>query len=103
MAVGDQPTHAEINATALQIVRQLYSAFVNVQRFQAYLLATADATLIALPTGGATALIQADINTLKSTFNDLDLLRTVFEGTATQASLKDFRAFAKQILGPGLY
>lgn len=103
MAVGDQPTHAEINATALQIVRQMYSAFTNVQRFQAFLAATADATIIALPTGGATALVQVDINVLKSTFTDLNTLRTVFEGTATQASLKDFRTFAGQILGPGLY
>lgn len=103
MTVGDQVTQAEINATALQIVRQLYSAFTNIQRFQAYLTATPDATILGYPTGGSVALVQADINVLKSAFTDLNLLRTVFEGTATQGSLKDFRAFAGQLLGPGLY
>jgi hypothetical protein len=103
MAVGDQVTQAEVNATALQIVRQVYAAFANVQRFQAYLAATPDATITGLPTGGATQLTTGDVATLKSAFTDLNLLRTVFEGTATQASLKDFRTFAGQILGPGLY
>jgi hypothetical protein len=104
MAVGDQPTHAEINATALQVVRQVYQASVNVQRFQAYLNATTDAAIIALPTGGATALVQADVTLLKSAISDLNqLMVTIFTGAGNLASAKDFRTFAGQILGPGLY
>ena len=103
MAVGDQPTHAKINATSLQIVRQVYSAVANIQRFQAYLAATTDAAIIALPTGGATALVQADVTLLKSAFTDLNQLTTIFTGAANLSVAKDFRTFAGQILGPGLY
>lgn len=104
MAVGDQPTHAEINAVALQIVRQVYQASANVVRFKAYLDATTDAAIIALPTGGATALVQADVTLLKSAMADMNqLMFSIFTGAANLASAKDFRTFAGQILGPGLY
>jgi len=40
-----------------------------------------------------------EANTLKSAFTDLDKLRTIYEGTATQASTYDFRTFAKLLTG----
>lgn len=39
---------------------------------------------------------------VKSAFDDADLLRTIYEGTATQGTTKDFRAFLKQIYGLGI-
>lgn len=39
----------------------------------------------------------AEANLIKSAFSDLDQLRTIYEGSANLASVKDFRAFAKQL------
>jgi len=41
--------------------------------------------------------IQAEVNLLRSAISDLILLETIYVGTATQSSLKDFRTFAKQL------
>jgi len=97
--IGPQLTAADVNGTIAQIVRQLYGALDNARLFQAWLVATPDATLLAAPFGMA----QADINTLKSTMTDLDQLRQVFEGTATRTPAYDYRTFAKQALGVGLF
>lgn len=94
--IGPQLTAADVNATCAQIVRQVYSAMDNVRRFEAFLAAT---SLQAAPYG----MTAADESQMKSTFTDLDKLRTIFEGTATQATNYDFRTFAKQALGTGLY
>lgn len=97
--IGPQLTSADVNGTVGQLARQLYGALDNIRLFQAWLAATPDATLLAAPFGMA----QADINTLKSAMIDADKLRTIFEGTATQASTYDFRTFLKQALGVGLF
>jgi hypothetical protein len=44
-----------------------------------------------------------EANQLKSAAADLDKLRTIFIGTATQATTYDFRTFSKLLLGPGNY
>lgn len=97
--IGQQLTGADVNATAAQIARQLYSAMANVQRFEAWLAATPDATLTSAPYG----LQSGDVATLKSAFTDADKLRQIFEGSATQGSAYDFRTFLKQAIGTGLF
>lgn len=43
-----------------------------------------------------------EVAVLRSAVADLDKLRTIFEGTATQATVYDFRTFAKLLWGLGL-
>lgn len=94
--IGPQLTSADVNNTGAQIVRQMYSAMDNVRRFQAFLAAT---DLKVAPY----SMTSGDEAQMKSAFGDLDKLRTIFEGTVTQATIYDFRTFAKQALGTGLY
>jgi hypothetical protein len=94
--IGPQLTAADVHAATAQIVRQVYSMFTNVERFQAYLLATD----LKLPPYNMTS---ADEALIKSAFNDLDQLRTIFSGDQSLAVAKDFRTFAKHALGTGLF
>jgi hypothetical protein len=94
--IGPQLSSADVNAATAQIVRQLYSAFTNVERFQQYLLATN----LQLPPYNMTS---ADESYIKSAFTDLDQLRTIFTGEQSLAAAKDFRTFARHALGTGLF
>jgi hypothetical protein len=87
--VTDQNT---IKNTAGGIVRDLDRIILRGQQFKDWITTYTDAELIA-----NWNFAQADINDLRSAFTDLETLRTVYQGTATQASLKDFRAFAKRL------
>jgi hypothetical protein len=65
----------------------------NVQIFKAFLDTQTDAALQAL---GYSA---GDVAVLRSAYTDLDKLRQVYEGVATQGTTYDFRTFAKQLVG----
>lgn len=93
--VGIQIDKNAVNQTAGEICRRLNTVFRDVKSMQFYLAATADADLIAL------GFTQGEVNIIKSAFTDLNTLATVYEGTATQGTLKDFRAFARQLFGVG--
>jgi hypothetical protein len=93
MSLGIGNTKSDVDNRSGLAAIALRDAFVKIKDFQTYLAATPDATLTAAPYG----FTQQEVNTLKSAFNDLDLLRTIFEGIATQLVLKDFRTFAKQL------
>jgi hypothetical protein len=86
----------QIKATAGSLAKDLDRILLRGQQFKAWLDTYTDAELIA-----NWNFAQADINDLRSTLSDVDLLRTVYQGTATQASLKDFRAFAKRLYAFG--
>lgn len=94
---GVPVTAVEVNTTASQIARQVFASLSHVQRFQEFLLATPDATLIAL------GISSDDVAIIKSAFTDLEQLRTIFEGSVNLAVAKNFRTFSKQLLGTGLY
>lgn len=81
-----------INATASSIARELDRIFLRAQQFKTWLDTVTDAQLIA-----TYGYVQADIDVLRSSVGDLDILRTVYQGAATQGSLKDFRTFTKQL------
>lgn len=87
---------AGINGRAGILLAGLDSTFLRIQQFKTFLDTIPDGTLIS-----AYGYVQADIDILRSSLTDIELLRTVYQGTATQGSLKDFRAFAKQVYAFG--
>jgi hypothetical protein len=98
MSVGlSQPSKAQIDALAGSLPMTLEDWIVRVERFQAFLAATLDATLTAAPynyTAGEVAI-------LKSAFTDFTQLIAIYRGSQNLASAKDFRAFSKQLIGTG--
>ena len=83
---------ASINAQVAGIARELDRIFLRAEQMKAWLDTLSDAQLIALY-----GYVQGDIDVLRSAVADMNILRTVYEGAATQGSLKDFRTFAKQM------
>ena len=93
MSVGMTASKGDVDSQAGQVTLQLREAMRAVQLFQGWLATQPDADLVAL---GYTS---GEVATLKSAMNDLNQLRTIYEGTATLAVAKDFRAFAKLLTG----
>jgi hypothetical protein len=94
MSIGIAPTSAaEVNNIVGGTARSLYSVLNQVKQIQAWLLAT---DLKAAPYSFSVG----DEANIKSAYTDLDKLRTVFEGTATQTPAYDARTFAKLLIGP---
>lgn len=98
MTAGKQIDKATINSDAGSIARATFAGFKAVAQFKAWLDGVTDGTLT-----GTYGFAQADVDDMRSAFGDLDQLRTIFEGSATLGSAKDFRAFSKRLLGDGLY
>lgn len=96
--VGLQPTKANIDNTSGSIVLSLEDLFARVDRFQTFLLATPDATLTSAPY----SYTAGEVATLKSAFTDLAQLAAIYRNQQNLATAKDFRAFAKQLIGFGL-
>lgn len=98
MTVGASKTRMDIDATAAQVARQLFSAFEAVKQFKAWLDTQVNADLEAL---GYSAY---DVAVLKSALADLDDLAKAFDGTLPNRPLPyAYQTFAKQLLGTGLY
>jgi hypothetical protein len=95
MSVGFTTTKADLDQRAGAIALDLRSVLYRVQIFKAYLDTVTVAQLQAL--GYATSPDEA--SQLKSAFTDMDKLRTIYEGTATQATTYDFRTFSKLLTG----
>jgi hypothetical protein len=85
-----------INTRGGSLLQQLDGTFARLQQFKAFLDTIPDATLIALY-----GYVQADINDLRSALTDAEQLRTIYQGTATLASAKDFRTFASRVYAFG--
>lgn len=96
MAVGTQVNKSVIDNRAGNIALQLKAVMDQVRDFDDYLDAIPNADLVAM---GYT---DAEVATLKSALNDLDQLRTIWEGGAALLTPKDFRAFQKQLWGLGI-
>lgn len=98
MAVGIVVTKEDLNRQSGQIARSLGLVMEQIEQFQRYLAATPGEELEAPPIG----FTPEDVSVLKSAFGDLDHLRQVYLGQATQAEPLDFRRFAGQLVGTGL-
>jgi hypothetical protein len=99
VTVGIQISQAEINNQAGALARSVFNSLENVRQFKAWLdgLSAQD-----LATGYGFSV--GDANVLKSAFTDLGDLAGIFQGSAAVATLPhDYRVFAKQLLGTGLF
>lgn len=88
----------DINAKAGTLYLNLRDSLTAIKNFQAILTATADADLQAADQNGK-LFTATEVSNLKSAYTDLDKLRQIFEGTATQGTTYDFRTFAKLLAG----
>lgn len=86
------PSKQQIYDNAGALAKRIDAALKDVQEQKAWLDGISDATLLAAPF----SCVQADIDVLRSAFNDMNQLATIYLGTANLAVAKDFRAFAKQ-------
>jgi hypothetical protein len=89
----DRPT---INSRVGSLAQQMDSALLRIQQFKLFLDTIPDATLIS-----AYGYVQADIDVIRSSLNDLEQLRTIYQGTVNLSVAKDFRTFAKQLYAFG--
>ncbi len=97
MTIGRTISQGELNNAAASIASSLYATMDNINKVKVVLDTLDVAALQGL------GFIATEANQLKSAFTDLDKLRTVFLGTATQSPAYDFRTFTKLLLGTGLY
>lgn len=81
MTAGNQPTVAQVNATAGGFAIQLRILFQGIQNFESWLSAYGNAA--ALETLGFTA---ADANTVVSTIGNLNTLAGIYAGNAPGAA-----------------
>jgi hypothetical protein len=94
MSVGLAADKASIDQRIGSIALDLRNVFERIATMQQFLAGQTDQAL-----QGAGYTVPSDIALLKSGSSDMDLLRQIYEGTATQATLKDFRTFIKQFTG----
>lgn len=99
MSVGLPITKGEIDQQAGSIARSVFNVLSTVGQFKAWLdgVSAQDLESVYGYTSGEAAV-------LKSAFGDLAELASVFNnGTPTHTEAHDFRAFARQLIGTGLY
>jgi hypothetical protein len=97
MSVGLPVTKEEIDTRSGDIARVFQRAFGDVVTMQEYLLATTEADLVTL---GYT---PDEVASLKTAFNDLAQLGTIWIGTADLPAAKDFRVFVRRLWGVGAF
>lgn len=84
---------ADVNNRAGNVAIAIRNDLREAAAFKAWLDTQADADLVAL------GFVQAEVNTLRSAFGDLNQLETIYTGAANLATAKDFRTFAKLLVG----
>lgn len=90
--VTDKPS---VNNMLGGLMLKIHTGMNGVKELKAWTDTQLDSDLIAL------GFAQGDVNALRSALVDADKLRTVYEGTAVQATTYDFRTFAKTAYGFG--
>jgi hypothetical protein len=95
MAAGLQPTKAELDAALGAILRDYRVVTRRAVDFKEWLDGVQDADLTAM------GYAAGDIANIRSAFVDAKKINDIFEGTATQATTNDFRAFMKRLWGTG--
>lgn len=93
--IGIQFTKGSIDSTVGGVAVAVESALTRVRQFKYFLDGQADADLVAL---GYSA---GDVAILRSACADLDQLAALYQGVGTVAVAKDFRTFAKRLMGMG--
>lgn len=93
MSVGYPASKSDIDNRAGSLAVAVRDDFSKVRLFKAFLDSHTDQNLIDL------AYVQADINTLRSAYADLDKLAQIYGNLATQATTYDFQTFAKLLTG----
>jgi hypothetical protein len=99
MSIGRANSKAELDSAWGGIAVSLFATMDNIAKVKGA-LDTLDVNALQAAPFGYTS---TEANQLKSAAADLDKLRTIFIGTATQATTYDFRTFSKLLLGPGNY
>ena len=97
MSVGLAVSKGEIDARAGDIARTFQRAFEDVTTLQAYLSSVTEQDLVAM---GYSA---QEVAVLKTGYNDLTQLGTIWVGAASLAQPKDFRTFVRQMWGVGAF
>lgn len=97
MSVGLPATKSEIDTRSGDIARQFQRSFGDVVTLQQYLIATANADLVAL---GYT---DEEVATLKTAWADLMQLAEIWTGAEALAAPKDFRVFVSRLWGVGAF
>lgn len=90
-------TKAVLDNQMGSIISAIDGALLQAHELQQFFLAHVDGDFTASTGAGPTGYVQADVNTMKSAFTDLEQLYQIFIGSQNLASAKDFRAFAKLI------
>lgn len=96
MSIGIQPDKAAIDARLGAAALAVNEALLNVKALKFWLdsKTQSDLTGLGYTTGEYAQIVSA--------LADLDQLRTLYEGSASLASPKDFRTFAKLLYGFGV-
>jgi len=93
MSVGLPATKSDIDNQAGRLALALRDDLGRIRLFKAWLDTQADGNLTGLTYS------QAEVDTLRSAYGDLDELRAIYEGSTTLSVAKDFRTFAKLVTG----
>jgi hypothetical protein len=92
-------TKAQLDGQIGSILTTLDSVMNQIQAMNAFLATQGAAGLEAAPLSYDTTAAPDII----SAFSDLDTLRQVYQGLATQGTTKDFRSFPKLLWGTGVH
>jgi len=95
VSVGFTVTKADLDQRAGAIALDLRSVLYRIQIYKQ----TLDTLTVGQLQGLGYAVSPDEASLLKSAFADMDKLRQIYEGTATQATTYDFRTFAKLLTG----
>jgi hypothetical protein len=98
LPVGKSDLDFAVGRAAVAIGNALH----QVRELKAYLDGKTTADLQALEVAsGALPYTENEVAALKAAVNDLDQLRTLYEGSAALPNAKDFRAFVRRVVGVG--
>lgn len=100
MTVGRSLSASDINSAAASLALSLFAVMDNVMKMKSVI----DGYTSAQIASNFPPLTQADGDVLKSALTDMANMVAQWTGQATTGTMpRDHRAFAKQLLGTGLY
>jgi hypothetical protein len=97
MSLGLRVDKSQLDDASGAAARGLRQSFTAAQRIKEYLDGKTDQELI-----DEFGYTSAEVATLRAAMSATDQLRTIFEGTTTLATVKNFRNFVKPLWGIGL-
>lgn len=93
--VGLPVDKSQVDLTSGNLARTIDQWASSAIKFEAYLAATTDETLMAPPFNYS----SDNIATLKSAFTDLALLARIYQGTDVLATARDLGTFSRRLAG----